>query len=104
MPNQLEELIKLPGVGRKTANVVLGQAFNTPGITVDTHVNRVSRRLGFTKHESAVKAEVDLMKLWPKKTWITYSSILILHGRKTCKARTPLCTSCEFSTYCPFKK
>jgi endonuclease III len=104
VPQTLPELINLPGVGRKTANVVLGQAFNIPGITVDTHVGRVSNRLGFTKHKDAIKAESDLMRLWPKKTWIKYSSVLILHGRNTCQARKPKCESCQFSTYCPFNK
>jgi len=101
VPNTLEKLIKLPGVGRKTANVVLGQAFNVPGITVDTHVKRVSFRLGFTKHTDPEKAEQDLIKLWPKETWINYSSILILHGRNTCKAIKPLCHSCPFFSICP---
>ncbi|RAP38936.1 endonuclease III [Candidatus Marinamargulisbacteria bacterium SCGC AAA071-K20] len=104
VPQTLNELIKLPGVGRKTANVVLGQAFNTPGITVDTHVNRVSNRLGFTKQTDAVKAEKELMSLWPTDYWIKFSSILILHGRETCQARKPLCDTCEFLAYCPFNK
>lgn len=101
VPQTLDELIKLPGVGRKTANVVLGQAFNIPGITVDTHVKRVSTKLGFTKNTDPVKAEQDLMKLWPKEWWIDLSSTLILHGRHTCNARKPKCSVCEFKEKCP---
>lgn len=103
VPDTLEKLVELPGVGRKTANVVLGQAFGKPGITVDTHVKRVSNRLGFTKHQDPVKAEYDLMKCWPKETWTDFSSIMILHGRHTCKAQRPLCDTCEFVEFCPGK-
>lgn len=103
VPDTLEQLVELPGVGRKTANVVLGQAFGKPGITVDTHVKRVSNRLGFTKHQDPVKAEYDLMKCWPKEIWSDFSSIMILHGRHTCKAQRPLCISCEFLEFCPGK-
>jgi endonuclease-3 len=103
VPDTLDQLVELPGVGRKTANVVLGQAFGKPGITVDTHVKRVSTRLGFTKNTDPVKIEYDLMKCWPKDTWIDYSSIMILHGRHTCKAQRPLCESCEFFEFCPGK-
>ncbi len=101
VPNTLEALIELPGVGRKTANVVLGQAFGIPGITVDTHVNRVSRRLGFTKEKEAKKIEKNLMKVWPKETWIDFSSLLILHGRTFCKASNPKCSDCFLNTQCP---
>jgi endonuclease-3 len=101
VPSILEELIKLPGVGRKTANVVLGQAFDTPGITVDTHVNRLSRRLGFSTHTDAHKIEQDLMKLWPKETWTNFSSVLILHGRQCCTARKPMCEGCVIAHLCP---
>ena len=105
VPNKLEELIKLPGVGRKTANVVLGQAFNIPGITVDTHVGRVSRRLGFTKKTDAVAAEKELMEFWPIETWIDFSSIMILHGRETCSSQRPKCKTCIINNICPeFKK
>jgi endonuclease-3 len=103
VPDTLEALVELPGVGRKTANVVLGQAFGKPGITVDTHVKRVSTRLGFTKQTDPVKIEYDLMKVWPKETWTDYSSIMILHGRHTCKAQRPLCDTCEFVEFCPSK-
>lgn len=102
VPPNLDDLIKLPGVGRKTANVVLGQAFDIPGITVDTHVKRLSQRLGFTKHDDAVKAEFDLISIWPKETWIDFSSLLILHGRKVCIARKPKCGECVVREWCPF--
>ena len=103
VPPNLDDLIKLPGVGRKTANVVLGQAFDIPGITVDTHVKRLSQRLGFTKHDDAVKAEFDLISIWPKETWIDFSSLLILHGRKVCNARKPKCGECQLMDLCPSK-
>ncbi len=101
VPNTLTELVTLPGVGRKTANVVLGQAFDIPGITVDTHVNRLSRRLGFTIHKEPHRIEQDLMKIWAPSIWIAFSSVLILHGRKTCKARFPQCKTCPLQTVCP---
>ena len=104
VPSTLKDLITLPGVGRKTANVVLGQAFNTPGITADTHVKRVSYRLGFTKQSDPTKVEFDLMKVWPKKTWIDFSSITILHGRDTCLARAPKCSICKLQHLCDFFK
>jgi len=104
VPNNLEALVELPGVGRKTANVVLGQSFNIPGITADTHVMRVSRRLGFTKATDPVKVERDLMKVWPKETWIDFSSITILHGRHTCDARSPKCSRCELNKLCDYYK
>ena len=104
VPSSLVELIKLPGVGRKTANVVLGQAFGIPGITVDTHVKRLSHRLGFTAHNDAVKAEFDLIKRWPKTIWIDMSSLLILHGRTVCNARKPKCSICVISEFCPSRK
>ena len=101
VPETLDELVGLPGVGRKTANVVLGQAFNVPGITVDTHVKRLTTRWGFTKHKDAVRAEKDIMKIWPESTWIDFSSITILQGRDVCKAQKPLCHDCELATVCP---
>ncbi len=103
VPNRLEDLIKLPGVGRKTANVVLGQAFGIPGITVDTHVKRLTRRLKFTKNEDPVKIEMDLIKRWPDHLWIDLSSLLILHGRKICTARKANCTDCVIAAHCPSK-
>ena len=101
VPADLSALVQLPGVGRKTANVVLGQAFGIPGITVDTHVNRLSRRLGFTKNATAETIERDLMKLWDDSWWIDFSSLLILHGREVCNARKPHCERCVLAEKCP---
>ena len=102
VPTAMEDLVRLPGVGRKTANVVLGTAFGLPaGVVVDTHVQRVSRRLGLTQHTAPVKIEQDLMKLLPRKEWIDYSHRVILHGRQICKARRPLCESCPLAKLCP---
>jgi len=102
VPPDLDILITFAGVGRKTANVVLGQSFGIPGITVDTHVNRVSNRLGFTKHKDAVKSEKDLMACWPKDMWIDFSTILILHGRTRCKSQKPDCQNCELLPHCKY--
>ena len=102
VPNSLEELVKLPGVGRKTANVVLGNAFGIPGITVDTHVGRLSRRLELTRHEDPVKVEFDLMALLPQDRWSVASLQLILHGRKICHARAPRCEDCGLRRLCPY--
>ncbi len=101
VPNTLDELVKLPGVGRKTANVILGNAFSVPGITVDTHVSRLSQRMGLTKHSDPNKIEQDLMTLVPKKAWTMFSHRMIFHGRQVCHARRPLCESCALSTVCP---
>jgi endonuclease-3 len=102
VPDQLEELLALPGVARKTANVVLGNAFNmASGVVVDTHVSRLSQRLGLTEHAQPEKIERDLMELVPKKDWIDFSHLLIAHGRRVCKARTPLCASCVLESLCP---
>ena len=101
VPGTLEELVALPGVGRKTANVVLGNAFDTPGITVDTHVGRLSRRLGWTRHTDPVKVEHVLMKLWPRDRWTVASHQLILHGRAVCHARKPRCGACALNPHCP---
>jgi endonuclease-3 len=103
VPGTLEELAALPGVGRKTANVVLGDAFGVPGITVDTHVGRLSRRLGLTTHTDPVKAEFALMKLVPQPEWTRFSHRLILHGRQVCHARSPKCESCALVPLCPRK-
>jgi len=91
----------LPGVGRKTANVVLGNAFDIPGITVDTHVGRLSRRMGFTDHEDPVKAEQDLMAIFPRKTWTQMSHVMIWHGRRCCHSRRPACGACPVVQWCP---
>jgi endonuclease-3 len=101
VPDTLEELVELPGVGRKTANVVLGNAFQTPGITVDTHVGRLSRRLGWTRHHDPVKVERVLMELLPPPDWTTISHRLILHGRAVCHARKPRCGVCPLAPHCP---
>src|SRR5262249_36293046 len=101
VPGTLEELVKLPGIGRKTANVVLGDAFNVPGITVDTHVLRLSRRLGLTKHTNPEKVERDLMALIPQAEWTTFSHRLIFHGRQVCFARKPNCEGCLMNSFCP---
>ncbi len=94
VPKTLEELVALPGVGRKTANVILGNAFGVPGIAVDTHVQRVSQRIGLTKNSDPVKIEFDLMEIVPKEEWTHFSNLLIWHGRRTCVARKPLCDRC----------
>ena len=102
VPDRIDDLIELPGVGRKTANVVLGQAFGiSSGIVVDTHVHRLSQRLGLTRADSAEQIEQDLMALYPKKDWIDVGSVLILHGRRTCNARKPKCPQCPVRDHCP---
>ena len=101
VPGTLEELVKLPGIGRKTANVVLGDAFGVPGITVDTHVLRLSRRLGLTKHTNPEKVERDLMVLIPQAEWTMFSHRLIFHGRQVCFARKPNCEGCLMNSFCP---
>ncbi len=101
VPKTLDELVKLPGVGRKTANVVLGNGFNIPGITVDTHVGRLGRRMGFTKNTDAVKVEHDLMKIWPEHDWTLFSHRMIFHGRQVCSARKPNCEGCLVKKECP---
>ncbi len=102
VPEVMEELLALPGVARKTANVVLGNAYGiTSGIVVDTHVTRLSERLGLTAEKQPEKIERDLMSLVPRKEWILFSHLLIAHGRKVCKARTPLCAECIVEKLCP---
>jgi endonuclease III len=101
VPGTMEQLVKLPGIGRKTANVILGNAFDVPGITVDTHVSRVSYRLGLTKHTNAEKIERDLMEVIPKKEWTIFSHRMIYHGRQICHARKPKCVVCVLNTICP---
>lgn len=102
VPQTLEELVTLPGVGRKTANVVLGNAFGVPGIVVDTHVHRVSQRIGLTKKDDPVKIELDLMEIVPKEEWTHFSNLLIWHGRRTCIARKPLCEICPIRKLCDY--
>jgi endonuclease III len=102
VPPEIDELVQLPGVGRKTANVVLGNCFNiASGVVVDTHVTRLSNRLGLTKNQDAVKIEQDLNKIIPKENWIQFSHWLITHGRAVCKARSPRCNNCFLQELCP---
>lgn len=102
VPDTMEELLALPGVARKTANVVLGNAFGiASGVVVDTHVTRLTARLGLTKEENPEKIERDLIELVPKKDWVDFSHLLIYHGRKVCKARSPLCNECVLEDLCP---
>lgn len=100
VPSGLEELTSLPGVGRKTANVIRGNIYNEPSIVVDTHVKRISRRLGFTKEEDPVKIEFDLMKVLPKDHWILYNIQIITLGRTICTARSPKCSECFLGDLC----
>jgi endonuclease-3 len=102
VPRTMRELVALPGVGRKTANVVLGNAFGVDeGIVVDTHVRRVSGRLGLTEERDPEKIERDLMQVVPEEDWTVFSHLLILHGRRTCKARKPDCPNCVLNDICP---
>jgi len=101
VPDKIEELVTLPGVGRKTANVVLGNAFGKPAIACDTHVIRLSRRLGLSENSDAVKLEFDLAEIIPRRNWTMFSHLLIFHGRNICKARRPDCNNCPISKYCP---
>jgi endonuclease-3 len=102
IPDELDELVKLPGVGRKTANVVLGNAFEkNEGVVVDTHVGRVSARLGLTKNTDPVKVEQDLMQLFPREDWTLLSHLFIEHGRRICDARRPKCEECFLNDVCP---
>ena len=101
VPDRMEELVSLPGVGRKTANVVLGNAFGVPAIACDTHVIRLSRRLGLSPNSNAVKLEFDLAEIVPEKNWTIFSHLLMFHGRKYCRARKPDCENCPISKYCP---
>jgi len=102
VPSTMDELVRLPGVGRKTANVVLGNAFNiNEGVVVDTHVGRLSIRLGFTNETDPVKVEQVLMSLIPRDDWTLVSHLLIFHGRRVCVARVPRCESCVLADVCP---
>jgi endonuclease-3 len=101
VPPKLADLVTLPGVGRKTANVVLGNAFNVPGITVDTHFGRLSRRFGWTTSEDPVKVEAEVGALFPRSDWTLLSHHLIWHGRRVCQSRRPACGACAVAELCP---
>jgi endonuclease-3 len=101
VPDSMDELVGLPGVGRKTANCVLGGAFGKPAITCDTHVIRLSRRLELSDNRDPVKLEFDLAEIIPKRSWYSFSNVLIWHGRNICKARKPDCLNCPIAKYCP---
>jgi endonuclease-3 len=102
VPNTMDELLELPGVARKTANVVLGNAFGIKaGVVVDTHVSRLSHRLGLSQQKTAEKIEQDLIQTVPKKDWVIFPHLMIWHGRKICRARNPLCAECVIEKQCP---
>jgi endonuclease-3 len=101
VPRTMEDLLTVPGVGRKTANVILGCAFGVPGITVDTHVRRLAQRLGWTRQRDPVKIEFELMRVLPEREWTRASLLLIQHGRRTCTARAPRCADCAVRGECP---
>lgn len=100
VPQTMEELVPLPGIGRKTANVILGNCFDVPGIPVDTHVRRLSRRMGLSEHNDPVKIERDLMALVPRKQWTMFGHRMIFHGRQVCHARKPQCGECQLAALC----
>lgn len=101
IPNKMEDLITLPGVGRKTANVILGNAFGIPGVTVDTHFGRLSRRFGWTKETDPVKVEFAIHEIFEPKYWTQLSQLIVWHGRRRCHARKPACGACPISKLCP---
>jgi len=101
IPNRLEDLVALPGMGRKTANVILGNAFGIPGITVDTHFSRLVRRWGWTSEQDPVKIEFAVAELFPKRDWTMLSHRVIFHGRRVCHARKPACGACTLTRWCP---
>ena len=102
VPDSLDELVKLKGVGRKTANVILSNAYKIPAIPVDTHVKRLSNRIGLSKNKDPEKIEYDLMNLIPKEKWSKFSHLLIFHGREICKAKKPKCEICKINPWCQF--
>jgi endonuclease-3 len=101
VPARVDDLVTLPGVGRKTANVVLGNAFGVPGLSVDTHVGRLARRFGWTTHTDPDRVEVDIAGLFPRREWTELSHVLIWHGRRCCHARRPACGACPVARWCP---
>jgi endonuclease-3 len=102
VPGNIDDLVALPGVGRKTANVILSNIFDVPGVIVDTHCIRLSNRIGFTENDDPVKIEKDLMEIIPKKDWAKFSNNLVYHGRAICDARKPRCEICPISKHCVF--
>jgi endonuclease-3 len=101
VPSRLDDLVKLPGIGRKTANVILGNAFGVPGLTVDTHFGRLVRRWGWTQEQDPVKVEFAVAELLPKKEWTIFSHRAIWHGRRVCHSRRPACGACAVAHWCP---
>ncbi|NLV42871.1 MAG: endonuclease III [Candidatus Hydrogenedentes bacterium] len=104
VPADMEALLRLPGVGRKIANAVLGECFGVQGVIVDTHCRRVTNRLGFTRHQDPTKIERDLMALWPPEHWTIYSHYMVFHGRAVCQARSPKCAACPARELCLWPK
>lgn len=104
IPNTMDDLLQLHGVGRKTANVILGECFNIPGIIVDTHCGRLAQRLGLTSSDNPEKIEKDLMQILPEEKWTLFSHLLVFHGRNICLARNPKCNLCIINKYCSFYK
>ena len=104
VPNRMEDLITLPGIGRKTANVILGNIFNTPGLVVDTHMKRIANRLRLTHQQDPEKIEFELNEIVPGKDWTQFSHLIIWHGRRTCFARKPKCAECAINTLCPSRE
>lgn len=104
LPNRMEDLITLPGVGRKTANVILGNLYDTPGMVVDTHMKRLANRLGLTDKQDPHKIEIELCEVIPKKDWTLFSHLIIWHGRRRCYARKPNCPDCLLNTLCPSRQ
>lgn len=102
VPDNMEDLLSLPGVGRKTANVVLGNIYGIPGVIVDTHCKRLSKRIGLTEEEDPEKVESDLMKILPEEDWTAFSNSLVYHGRAICNSRKPNCAKCPIANYCDF--
>lgn len=102
VPENMDDLLRLPGVGRKIANAVLGECFHQPAVVVDTHCKRVSNRLGFTRNTDPTKIEMDLQKRWPKEHWTMYSQYMVHHGRAYCQARSPNCLECPLYDLCPW--
>ena len=101
VPDNMDDLLTLPGVGRKTANLVLGDVYGIPGIVVDTHVKRISNKLGLTKNSDPVKIEFDLREILPKEHWIEWNHLIVFHGRAICKAKSPMCAICPLADLCP---